>query len=96
MDDVQKIATIHLIPGIIVGFLSAMISYGTFGFKNEALASIIGFIVLYFIGRYCQDHYADSIDGFRQWFMMGIVPFIFGWFSVWVLLLNYADFVPFL
>ena len=96
MDDVQKIAAIHLIPGLIVGVFSAMFSYGTFGFKNEILASVIGFIVLYFIGNYCQKQYADSIDGFKQWFMMGIIPFVFGWFSVWVLFLSYAKFIPIL
>ena len=61
MDDVQKIAAIHLIPGLIVGVFSAMFSYGTFGFKNEILASVIGFIVLYFIGN-SEYAVAPSID----------------------------------
>ena len=37
MDDVQKIAAIHLIPGLIVGVFSAMFSYEPLGLKMRFL-----------------------------------------------------------
>lgn len=95
MDDIQKVTAIHIVPAVFYGIVSAMISYGTFGFKNEIIATLFGFVVVYIIGQYCQRNYAESIDGFKQWFMTGIMPFGFTWFISWVLFLSYAKFIPF-
>ncbi|WP_461461217.1 EMC6-like membrane protein [Methanobrevibacter sp.] len=96
MDEVQKVTTIHIVPAFFCGIISAMFSHGTFGFKNELIASLVGIVVIYLIGQYCQRNFKESIDGFKNWFMTGIMPFGFTWFIVWVLFFSYAKFIPFM
>ncbi|MGN1186035.1 MAG: hypothetical protein ACI4RQ_03450 [Methanobrevibacter wolinii] len=96
MDNIQKITGINLITGVICGILSAMFSYGTLGFKNEVLASILGIIVAYFIGKWCMNKFQDDIESSRDYFGKGIFPFAVGWFMLWVLCLSYAKFLPFM
>ncbi len=96
MDEVQTITTIHVVPAFFCGIVSAMFSAGTFGFKNEIIASLIGIVAVYLIGQYCQKKYKESIDGFKQWFTMGIMPFGFTWFIVWVVFSSYAKVIPFI
>lgn len=97
MDNIQKISGINVVVGIICGIISALLSYGTLGFKNEVLASLIGIVVAYFIYKWSLNHFPDDIiGGFRDFFGKGLFPFAVSWFLVWVLLLSYAPFVPFM
>ena len=81
MDATIKVTSLHVIVGIISGFISAVLSLGWLGF--------VGLIILYFTGKLSQKLVGDEISGFSQWLWDGIAPFFFTWIIVWVLAVSY-------
>ena len=89
MDATIKVTGLHVIVGIISGFISAIFSLGWLGFKNEVFGFFIGVIIVYFTGQLAQKLVGDEISGFSQWLWDGIAPFFFAWIIVWVLAVSY-------
>lgn len=89
MDATIKVTGLHVITGIIAGILSASLSLGWFGFKNEIFGFFLGVIIVYFTGKLAQKLVEDEISGFSQWLWDGIAPFFFTWIIVWVLAVCY-------
>lgn len=90
MENGVKITIIHLVAALVTGIISSFFSLGMIpGIgKNDIFAGILGIIVLYFIGKLC-DNIFGKHEGFTTWLWDGIVPFIFIWYVVWAILLNY-------
>ncbi|MDL2246176.1 hypothetical protein LJB96_01010 [Methanobrevibacter sp. OttesenSCG-928-K11] len=89
MDSVIKVTSIHIIFALIASVLSAGLSLGWFGFKNDIFAGVIALVLIYIAGQICQKLYKDDIKGFSAWLWDGIAPFVFAWFIVYTLLFNY-------
>ena len=79
MDTTIKITSIHIVAALFASLISAGLTLGWFGFKNDVFAFFIALIILYFIGQACQKMAGDEISGFSQWLWDGIAPFYFVW-----------------
>ncbi|MCF0227022.1 MAG: DUF5379 family protein [Methanobrevibacter sp.] len=90
MDTTIKVTTIHIIFGILSAFVSLAITIGWLGFKNDVLAAILPFIILYLVGQLCQRIFGDEVSGFSQWLWDGIAPFYFTWLIAFIILFNYS------
>ena len=89
MDTTIKVTTIHIIAGLFSALISAGLTSGWFGFKNDIFAGFIALIVLYFVGQLCQKIAEDEISGFSQWLWDGISPFFFTWVIAYTLFVIY-------
>ena len=89
MDATIKVTSLHVIVGIISGFISAVLSLGWLGFKNEVFGFFVGLIILYFTGKLSQKLVGDEISGFSQWLWDGISPFFFTWVIAYTLFVMY-------
>lgn len=89
VDATIKIVSLHIGTAIIAAILSASLSLGWFGFRNEVLAFAVGLIILYLTGQLSQKIFAGEIEGFQDWLWNGIVPFYFAHFILWTILVNY-------
>ena len=89
MDTTIKITSIHVVAALFASLISAALSLGWFGFKNDVFAFFIARIVLYFIGQACQKMAGDEISGFSQWLWDGIAPFYFVWVIAYTLFTVY-------
>lgn len=89
MDTTIKITSIHVVAALFASLISAALSLGWFGFKNDVFAFFIALIVLYFIGQACQKMADDEISGFSQWLWDGIAPFYFVWVIAYTLFTVY-------
>jgi hypothetical protein len=96
MDVDAKVAIIHIIGGIVAAFLSYKLTIGTlFGFSGETVAVLLAIIVLYLCGQVSERIFGkEAVGGFKGWLWSGIVPFLFIWILVWVLLFNYNPIPP--
>ena len=90
MDTTIKVTTIHVIFGLITALISAALTAGWLGFKNDMLAGLIALVILYFVGQLCQKIAGEEIEGFSQWLWDGIAPFFFTW------VIGYTMFVMYL
>ncbi|MDO5823748.1 hypothetical protein [Methanobrevibacter sp.] len=84
-----KITSIHIIAALFASLLSAGLTLGWFGFKNDVFAFFIAVIILYFIGQISQKIAGSEISGFSQWLWDGIAPFYFTWVMVYTLFVMY-------
>ena len=89
MDTTIKVTTIHIIAALITALISAGLTLGWFGFKNDIFAGFVALIILYFIGQLCQKIAGDEISGFSQWLWDGISPFFFTWVIAYTLFAMY-------
>ena len=89
MDTTIKVTSIHIIAGLFAALLSAGLSLGWFGFKNDVFAFFIAVIILYFVGQFAQKIAGDEISGFSQWLWDGISPFFFTWVISYTLFVMY-------
>ena len=89
MDITVKVTSIHIIFGLITGLISAGLSAGWFGFKNDVFAGLVALIILYFVGQFSQKIAGDEIEGFSQWLWDGISPFFFTWVIAYTLFSMY-------
>lgn len=89
MDATIKVTSIHIIFAIIAALLSAGLSLGWFGFKNDIFAFFVAVIILYFVGQFSQRIAGDEISGFSQWLWDGISPFYFTWVIAYTLFTMY-------
>ena len=89
MDTTIKVTSIHIIAGLFAALLSAGLSLGWFGFKNDVFAFFIAVIILYFVGQFAQKIAGDEISGFSQWLWDGISPFYFTWVIAYTLFVMY-------
>ena len=90
MDVDAKVTIIHVIGGIIAAYLSYALTTGLInGINNEAIAILIALIILYLSGQVSERIFGkEAVGGFKGWLWSGIVPFLFIWIVVWVLLFN--------
>ena len=79
MDITIKVTSIHIIFALFTALISAGLTLGWFGFKNDIFAGLIAAIILYLVGQLCQKMAGDEISGFSQWLWDGISPFFFTW-----------------
>jgi uncharacterized membrane protein len=89
MDATIKVTTIHIVAGLVSALISAGLSLGWFGFKNDVFAFFVAVIILYFVGQFAQKIAGDEISGFSQWLWDGISPFYFTWVIAYVLFMAY-------
>lgn len=90
MDVDNKVSLLHIFTAIIAAFISAATMSGVFGVKNEWIAALIGLVLLYISGQICERVFGkEAVGGFKKWLSRGIVPFMFVWFVLWVMLFNY-------
>ena len=89
MDTTIKVTSIHIVFGLIAALLSAALSLGWFGFKNDVFAFFVAVIILYFVGQLSQKIAGDEVSGFSQWLWDGIAPFYFTWVIAYTLLVMY-------
>ncbi len=89
MDVDGKIAAIHTVAAIAAGYISFLLSSGALALKNEVIAVLAGLIILYIMGKVSEMLFGkEEVGGLMGWLWSGIVPFIFIWMVVWILLLN--------
>ena len=90
MDVDGKVATIHGVTAIIAGYISFLLTSGALGIgKNEALAILVGLIILYISGQISERTFGkEEVGGLKGWFWSGIVPFFFIYFIVWIIFIN--------
>ena len=89
MDTTIKVTSIHIVFGLIAALLSAALSLGWFGFKNDVFAFFVAVIILYFVGQLSQKIAGDEVSGFSQWLWDGIAPFYFTWVITYTLFVMY-------
>ena len=89
MDTTIKVTSIHIVFGLIAALLSAALSLGWFGFKNDVFAFFVAVIILYFVGQLSQKIAGDEVSGFSQWLWDGIAPFYFTWVIAYTLFVMY-------
>ena len=89
MDTTIKVTGIHIIFALIAGLISAALSLGWFGFKNDVFAFFVAAIILYFVGQFAQKMAGEEISGFSQWLWDGISPFFFTWVISYTLFVMY-------
>lgn len=89
MDITIKITSIHIVFGLIAALVSAALSLGWLGFKNDVFAFFVAVIILYFVGQFSQKIAGDEISGFSQWLWDGIAPFYFTWVIAYTLFVMY-------
>lgn len=89
MDTTIKVTTIHIIAAIVSALISAGLTIGWFGFKNDVFAFFVAVIILYFVGQFSQKIAGDEISGFSQWLWDGISPFFFTWVIAYTLFVMY-------
>ena len=89
MDTTVQVTNIHIIAALFTALISAALTLGWFGFKNDIFAGIIALIVLYFVGQFSQKIAGDEISGFSQWLWDGISPFFFTWVIAYTLFSMY-------
>ena len=96
MDNTPKVTTIHLIFAVIAALLSTTLTLGWIGLKNDILAALVGIVLLYIAGQISERIIGDDeeMKGFKKWLWNGILPFIFLWFMIWVILYNYLGPFP--
>ena len=90
MDDTIKVTSIHIVAGLVAALLSAALTAGWFGFKNDVFAFFVAVIILYFVGQFSQKIAGEEISGFSQWLWDGIAPCFFTW------VISYTSFVMYL
>ena len=54
MDITVKTVSIHLVAAIAAAIISTAFSTGMLGFKNHVFAFIVGLVILYFVGQFCE------------------------------------------
>ncbi len=89
MDATVKVTSIHIVTGLIAALLSAGLTAGWFGFKNDVFAFFVAVIILYFVGQFSQKIAGEEISGFSQWLWDGISPFFFTWIIAYTLFVMY-------
>ena len=89
MDDTIKVTSIHIVAGLVAALLSAALTAGWFGFKNDVFAFFVAVIILYFVGQFSQKIAGEEISGFSQWLWDGIAPFFFTWVISFTLFVMY-------
>ena len=89
MDTTIKVTTIHVIFALIAALISAALTLGLLGFKNDIFAFFVAVIILYFVGQFCQKIAGEEISGFSQWLWDGIAPFYFTWVIAYTLFVMY-------
>ena len=89
MDTTIKVTCIHIIFGLISALISAGLTVGWFGFKNDVFAFFVAVIILYFVGQVTQKRVGEEISGFSQWLWDGISPFFFTWVISYTLFVMY-------
>ena len=90
MDVDAKVTIIHVIGGIIAAYLSYALTTGLInGINNEAIAILFALIILYLSGQVSERIFGkEAVGGFKGWLWSGIVPFLFIWLVIWILLFN--------
>lgn len=86
-----KMTTIHAVFALAAGYISYLISNGVISAvgKNEALAVLVGLVLLYIVGQISEKLFGkETVGGFKGWFWNGILIFFFVWIMVWTMLLN--------
>ena len=89
MDTTIKVTTIHIIFALIAALISAGLTLGWLGFKNDVFAFFVAVLILYFVGQFCQKIAGEEISGFSQWLWDGIAPFYFTWVIAYTLFVMY-------
>ena len=89
MDTTIKVTSIHIIAALVAALISAALTKGWIGFKNDIFAGFVALIILYFVGQFCQKMAGDEISGFSQWLWDGISPFFFTWVISYTLFVMY-------
>lgn len=89
MDTTIKVTSIHIIAALVSALLSAGLTLGWFGVKNDIFAFFVAVIILYFVGQFSQKMAGDEISGFSQWLWDGISPFFFTWVIAYTLFVMY-------
>ena len=89
MDVTVKTVSIHIVAAIVAALISTAFTTGMLGFTNHVFAFVVGLVILYFIGQFCEKMFGEEIKGFSTWLWDGILPFGFCWFILWTILTNY-------
>ena len=90
MDVDAKVTIIHIIGGIIAAFFSYLLTTRQIlGINNEAIAILLALVILYISGQVSERIFGkEAVGGFKGWLWSGIVPFLFIWLVIWILLFN--------
>jgi hypothetical protein len=90
MDVDAKVTIIHIVGGIIAALLSFALTTGLImGINNEAYAILLALVILYISGQVSEKIFGkETVGGIKGWLWSGIVPFLFIWIVLWVLLFN--------
>ena len=89
MDKTIQVTSIHIVFALIAAALSAALTLGWFGVKNDVFAFFVAVIILYFVGKFSQKIAGEEISGFSQWLWDGIAPFFFTWVISFTLFVHY-------
>jgi len=88
MDVDAKLAGIHAVAGIIVGYLSFILKSVT-PTNYEAFAVLLAIIILIVVGNISERIFGkEAVGGTKGWLWSGILPYFFVWIIVWTILLN--------
>lgn len=89
MDTTIKVTSIHIVFALITALISAALTAGWIGYKNDMLAGLIALIILYLVGQLSQKIAGEEIEGFSQWLWDGIAPFFFTWVIAYTMFVMY-------
>ena len=67
MDATIKVTSIHIVAGLVAAIISAGLTAGWFGFKNDVFAFFVAVIILYFVGQFSQKMAGEEISGYGIW-----------------------------
>ncbi len=60
------------------------------GINNEAIAILMALVILYISGQVSERIFGkEAVGGFKGWLWSGIVPFLFIWIVLWILLIQH-------
>ena len=77
MDVTVKTVSIHIVAAIVAALISTAFTTGMLGFTNHVFAFVVGLVILYFIGQFCEKMFGEEVKGFSTWLWDGILPFGF-------------------
>ena len=89
MDVTVKTVWINLVAAIVEALISTAFTIGMIGFTNHVFAFVVGLVILYLVGKLCENLFGEEVKGFSTWLWDGILTFGFCWFILWTILTNY-------
>ena len=71
MDVTVKTVSIHIVAAIVAALISTAFTTGMLGFTNHVFAFVVGLVILYFIGQFCEKMFGEDLVKKLKGFQLG-------------------------